>query len=346
MNNQETYMLNCLQLAIKGLGNVAPNPMVGCVIVYEDKIIGEGYHQQYGKAHAEVNAINSVENKKLLLESTLYVNLEPCAHFGKTPPCADFIIENKIPNVVIGSIDFNSEVNGKGIEKLINAGINVKVGILKDECEKINKRFFTFHKQKRPFIILKWAQSCDGFIDFKREEGNPGKALQISNQESRMLLHKWRSEEQAIIVGTNTALLDNPQLTVRDYKGENPLRITIDKWLRIPIQFHFFDKSTATLIFTAIDKPSEINLEYVKIDFEQPIISQILNELYKRNIHSLIVEGGEQLLNSFINSAAWDEARVFISDKNIEKGIKAPELNSIPLTKENIKGDKLLTFLR
>ena len=339
-------MQRCLEIAIKGFGNVAPNPMVGCVIVYDQKIIGEGYHQQFGQAHAEVNAINSVENKELLKKATLYVNLEPCSHFGKTPPCADLIIKNKIPNVVIGNTDPFSEVNGRGIEKLTKAGINVQEGVLEDKCKKLNVRFFTFHEKKRPYVILKWAQTADGFIDLKRTEENPGKALQISSAESRKLVHKWRSQEQAIMVGSNTALLDNPQLTVREWQGRNPLRITIDKWLRIPKHYNLFDKSTATLIFTAVDEPSETNLEFVKIDFDQSPVPQILNELYKRSIQSLLVEGGEQLLTSFIESGLWDEARVFISDKKIEKGVNAPVLNINPISKENISGDKFLTFLR
>ncbi|MDP1744347.1 MAG: bifunctional diaminohydroxyphosphoribosylaminopyrimidine deaminase/5-amino-6-(5-phosphoribosylamino)uracil reductase RibD [Bacteroidota bacterium] len=346
MNIHETYMQQCLVLALQGFGKVAPNPMVGCVIVHDEKIIGEGYHQQYGQAHAEVNAINSVENKELLLKSTIYINLEPCSHYGKTPPCADLIIEHKIPNVVIGCMDSNSVVNGRGIEKLTKAGINVIEGVLEDECKELNKRFFTFHEKKRPYIILKWAQTTDGFIDAKRNEENPGKALQISNAECRKLVHQWRSQEQAIMVGTNTALLDNPQLTVRDWHGENPLRITIDKWLRIPKQNYLFDKSTPTLIFTALNEVSVPNLEFVKIDFEQAIIPQILSELYKRSIQSLLIEGGEQLLNSCIEIDAWDEARVFISDKKIEKGVKAPVLKKDPIHKENINGDKLLTFLR
>ncbi len=341
----ETYIQQCLQLALKGFGNVAPNPMVGCVIVCDEKVIAEGYHQKYGEAHAEVNAIRSVADKELLKKSTLYVNLEPCAHYGKTPPCADLIIEYKIPNVVIGSMDFNSIVDGRGIEKLTKAGINVIVGILEDKCKELNKRFFTFHEKKRPYIILKWAQTFDGFIDMKRNEENPGKAFQISNAESRKLLHQWRSQEQAIMVGTNTALLDNPQLTVREWQGKNPLRISIDKWLRIPKQYHLFDKSTPTIIFTAIDEPSVTNLEFLKIDFEQVLIPQILNELYQRNIQSLLVEGGEQLLNSFIEKSDWDEARVFISDKLLGKGVKAPVLKTNPISKENISGDKLLTFL-
>lgn len=346
MNTQEAYMLRCIQLAKQGFGNVAPNPLVGSVIVYEQNIIGEGYHQQYGQAHAEVNAVNAVENKELLSKSTLYVNLEPCSHYGKTPPCTDLIIKYRIPNVVIGSLDFNSIVNGRGIEKLVKAGINVTVGVLEEECKELNKRFFTFHQKKRPYIILKWAQTADEFIDAKRHSGSAEKALQISNAESRKLLHQWRSEEQAIMVGTNTALLDNPQLTVREYKGRNPLRICIDKWLRIPEQYYLFDRSTPTLIFTAIEKNSEINLEFVKINFELPVIPQIMNELFIRNVQSIIIEGGEQLLTAFIESGIWDEARVFIADKIIGKGVKAPQLKIVPKSEENINGDRLLVFIR
>ncbi len=346
MNNEERLMEQCLALAVNGLGSVAPNPMVGCVIVCDGTIIGQGYHQKYGEAHAEVNAIHSVENKELLKNSTLYVNLEPCSHFGKTPPCADLIIEHKIPFVVIGNVDNNPLVAGKGIKKLSDAGIDVKVGIMEDACRKLNKRFFTFHEKKRPFIILKWAQSADGFIDIKRDEENRGKPIQISNSDSRKLLHLWRSQEQAIMIGTNTALLDNPHLTVRDVTGKNPLRITIDKWLRIPKHFNLFDKSTPTLIFTAIDEESQNNLEFVKIDFEQEVIPQILNELYKRNIQSIIIEGGEQMLNSFIDADLWDTARVFISDKKLHKGVNAPKLIASPVVRENISGDKLLFYLK
>jgi diaminohydroxyphosphoribosylaminopyrimidine deaminase/5-amino-6-(5-phosphoribosylamino)uracil reductase len=345
MSDHERYMKRCLELAVKGLGYVAPNPMVGCVIVCDGEIIGEGFHERYGEAHAEVNAINAVKNKELLKKSTLYVNLEPCSHFGKTPPCADLIIEHKIPYVVIGSIDSNSLVSGKGIEKLAKAGIDVKVGILEDDCKKLNKRFFTFHEKKRPYIILKWAQTADGFIDAKRNEENTSKPIQISNSDSKKLLHLWRSQEQAILVGTNTSLLDNPQLTVREVTGKNPLRITVDKWLRIPKHFHLFDLSTPTLVFTASDEPSQKNLEFIKIDFEQEIIPQILNELYKRNIQSLLIEGGEKILNSFIDAGLWDSARVFISEKKLIKGIAAPVLKSQPVIKENISGDKLLFYV-
>jgi diaminohydroxyphosphoribosylaminopyrimidine deaminase / 5-amino-6-(5-phosphoribosylamino)uracil reductase len=338
-------MKRCLELAVKGLGSAAPNPMVGSVIVYDGKIIGEGYHRKYGEAHAEVNAISSVTDKELLKKATLYVNLEPCSHFGKTPPCADLIIEHKIPNVVIGSIDSNSLVSGKGIEKLIQAGIDVRTGVLEEECKKLNKRFFTYHEKKRPYIILKWAQTADGFIDSKRNEENTSKPIQISNSDSKKLLHLWRSQEQAIMIGTNTALLDNPQLTVREVKGKNPLRITVDKWLRIPKQFNLFDKSTPTMIFTSVEAPSETNLEFIRIDFEKKVIPQILEELYKRNIHSVMVEGGELLLNSFIDENFWDSARVFISDKTIGKGVSAPVLKKQPVVKENISGDKLLFYV-
>ncbi|MGZ4057123.1 MAG: bifunctional diaminohydroxyphosphoribosylaminopyrimidine deaminase/5-amino-6-(5-phosphoribosylamino)uracil reductase RibD [Bacteroidia bacterium] len=345
MNSQEKYMKRCLDLAVQGLGNVAPNPMVGCVIVCDEEIIGEGYHQKYGEAHAEVNAINSVKNKELLKRSVLYVNLEPCSHYGKTPPCADLIIENKIPAVVIGSIDSNVLVSGKGIKKLEDAGINVTVGVLEADCKKLNKRFFTFLEKKRPYIILKWAQTSDGFIDVKRNEESTAKPVQISNSDSKKLLHLWRSQEQAIMIGTNTALFDNPQLTVREVKGKNPLRVTIDKWLRIPKHFNIFDKTTPTLVFTASDENSQTNLEFVKIDFEKPVIPQVLNELYNRNIQSLLIEGGEHILNSFIDADLWDSARVFISDKKLEKGVSAPVLKQEPVVKENISGDKLLFYV-
>ena len=345
MEKQIIYMKRCLELAKKGFGNTAPNPMVGCVIVVDDKIIGEGYHQKYGEAHAEVNAINSVADKELLKKSTLYVNLEPCAHYGKRPPCADFIIENGIPKVVIGTRDSNILVSGKGIEKLKNAGVNVIVGVIEDECRMLNIRFFTFHEKKRPYIILKWAQTMDGFIDAKRTEDINEKALQITNSDSKKLLHKWRSEEQAIMVGTNTALLDNPKLTVRDVEGRNPVRITIDKWLRIPKHFHLFDKSSPTLVFTAVDHPSETNLEFITINYNLPLLPQLMNELWKRNIQSVLVEGGEKLLNSFIDGNCWDEARVFISEQIIHKGVNAPVLTINPVDSKNINGDKLLFYV-
>jgi len=342
MIEHEKYMKRCLELAAKGFGNVAPNPMVGCVIVYDNKIIGEGYHQKYGETHAEVNAINSVENKELLKKSTLYVNLEPCSHFGKTPPCADLIIHHKIPYVIIGSIDSYEKVKGKGIEKLIKAGIDVKSGILEGECRKLNKRFFIYHEEKRPYIILKWAQTTDGFIDSERDAD--GKPLQITCDESNNLSHLWRSQEQAIMIGKNTALMDNPKLTVRNVTGKNPLRIVTDRNLSIPKDYFLLDKSTPTLVFTAADIASENNLEYVKLNFDEPLISQILDCLWEKNMQSIIIEGGTQVLNSFIANNYWDEARVFISPKTINDGINAPTLDINPDEKKKIGVDTLLIY--
>lgn len=344
MNTPEHYMKRCLELGEKALREVAPNPMVGCVIVHEGNVIGEGFHQFYGKEHAEVNAIRSVNDKNLLKQSTLYVNLEPCSHFGKTPPCADLIIKHHIPHVVIGSMDTNSLVAGQGIEKLKKAGIKVEIGILSEECRELNKRFFTHHEKKRPFIILKWAQTQDGFIDYNRLLSAKEKALQITNEASQKLVHQWRSEEQSIIVGTNTTLLDNPLLTVRMISGKNPLRITLDRTLRIPKDYHLLDKNTPTLIFTEQETESEINLEYVTIDFTIPIVPQILHELHKRNIRSLMVEGGTHLLNGFIQSGFWDEANVFVSDKKINTGVYAPLLIETPILTEDVNGDRLLRF--
>lgn len=345
MTKDEKYMQHCIHLAMKGLGNVAPNPMVGAVVVHKDEIIGEGYHQRFGEAHAEVNAINAVVNKELLKQSTLYVNLEPCSHYGKTPPCADLIIHHQIPNVVIGSVDFNSMVNGKGIEKLVKAGINVKVGVLEGECKELNKRFFTFHQKKRPYIILKWAQTVDGYIDYKRTTADLEKPLQISSEASKKLVHAWRAQEQAIMVGTTTVLLDNPKLTVREAVGANPLRVTIDRHLKIAHHFNLFDRTVPTLVFTAVDRASESNLEFVKINFDNPIIEQILTVLYNRSIQSLIVEGGGQLLQSFIDEGLWDEARVFIATKKINDGVNAPQIGESMVTEAQSGDDRLLMFV-
>lgn len=343
MTEQEKYMKRCLELAAKGIGNVAPNPMVGSVIVYNNEIIGEGYHQQYGQAHAEVNAIHSVKDKSLLKKATLYVNLEPCSHFGQTPPCADLIIEHKIPYVVIGTIDSFAQVCGRGIEKLTKAGVDVKVGVLEDECKELNKRFFTFQEKKRPYIILKWAQTADGFIDTVRTD-NTTPPLQISNEAAQKLVHTWRSQEQAIMVGKNTAMLDNPQLTVRKVEGKNPIRIVTDKKLSIPKDYFLLDKTVPTIVFTDIEMPSETNLDFVKINFDEKMIPQIMQELYKRNIQSLIVEGGYNVLNSFISDNCWDEARVFISQEHIHSGINAPEMLLKPESKESIDTNTLLRY--
>ncbi len=341
MNLHEKYMQRCLQLAQIGLGNVAPNPMVGCVIVHNDKIIGEGYHQQFGQPHAEVNAINSVKDQLLLTQSTLYVNLEPCAHHGKTPPCTDLIIVKKIPRVVIGCTDAFEQVNGKGIEKLKAAGIDVFINVLQNESIAINRRFFTYHKKRRPFIILKWAQSADGFIASKNHKQNDENKIRwISSKLSRKLVHKWRSEEQAIMVGTNTALADNPQLDVRDWKGLNPLRIVIDRNLRLPAHLNMLNKEIPTIVFSVKEKTSDINLQFIQINFEN-LLDEILSRLYLFKIQSVVVEGGSKLLTSFIENNLWDEARVFTSVQHLGDGVIAPKIAGIAGEKIKIGSDNL-----
>ncbi len=323
-------MHRCLELAKKGKGYVAPNPMVGAVIVYQGKIIGEGYHRRYGEPHAEVNAVTSVKDHSLLKESVMYVNLEPCSHFGKTPPCAQMIIEKKIPVVCIGNSDPYPKVSGRGVKMLEEAGVKVFLGILKEDCEKLNKRFLTFYREKRPFITLKWAQSSDGFIDRSREPGDNQQAFQFSEGLTRMLVHKSRSEEAAIMVGTRTALLDNPSLTVRYWSGKNPLRIVLDRNLVIPEENHLLDGKVSTLVFTSKIKESRPNLEFCPIDFDQNIIIQILDILYEKKIQSLFVEGGAMLLNAFIQSDLWDEVHVETLPVRLESGVEAPFLGKFP----------------
>jgi len=327
LNTSEKHIARCLKLASKVNGFTYPNPMVGCVITCNNKIIGEGFHQEYGKEHAEVNAINSVKEKELLINSHLYVNLEPCSHFGKTPPCSDLIIFHKIPFVSVGSSDSNSLVAGKGIEKLRNAGCVVETKILEQKCRELNKRFYTFHEKKRPYIILKWAESKDGFIDQIRDKTHTT-PTSISDIHLKPLVHKWRSEEQSIMIGTTTALNDNPQLTVRNWSGKNPTRIVIDKSLALPINLFLFDKSTTTIVFTAKEKESDENINYVKIDFSMDTIDQILAYLFQKNIISLMVEGGTKLLESFILQDKWDEVRLIKSNKNLVNGVKAPSFKS------------------
>jgi diaminohydroxyphosphoribosylaminopyrimidine deaminase / 5-amino-6-(5-phosphoribosylamino)uracil reductase len=343
--SHEVYIQRCLEIASKGLGNTAPNPMVGCVIVHNELVIGEGYHQRWGEAHAETNAINSVRQQELLKESVMYVNLEPCSHFGKTPPCTDLIISKGIPHVVIGAVDSNVEVAGKGIAKLRKSGCLVEVGILEEECRFLNRRFFTFHEKKRPYIILKWAQTLDGFIDNDRD-GVDCPAPWITNDLARSLVHKWRAEEQSIIVGTNTALKDNPQLNVRDWTGKDPLRIVLDRTLRLPENLNLFDGSVATIVFTEKPDKSRQNIDYIPIDFSKDVPAQVLEELYGRNIQTLIVEGGAVLLNSFISAGLWDEARVFIGEKVFGKGIKAPVITEKVAGSEDIEESKLLLYFR
>jgi diaminohydroxyphosphoribosylaminopyrimidine deaminase / 5-amino-6-(5-phosphoribosylamino)uracil reductase len=339
----EVYHQRCLELAQSGLGRVSPNPMVGSVIVFDGKIIGEGYHKEFGGPHAEVNAINSVQDKELLSKSTLYVNLEPCAHHGKTPPCADLIIEKKIPRVVICHRDPFSQVAGRGIEKLINAGIEVSVGTFEKEARFLNRRFLTFQEKKRPFIILKWAETSDGFIDIKRTSTEINLPTWITDELARTLVHKWRTEEQAILIGTNTALYDNPMLNARNWEGKSPIRMILDRTLRLPNNLHVFDTSIPTIIFTEKNVPSKPNIEFVKIDFTK-LIDEINSFCYKRQIQSVIIEGGTKLLSTYINNGLWDEARVFKGEITFGDGIKAPVLNEIHDSAVNLYKSELFMY--
>lgn len=331
MKIHEKYIKRCIELAKNGLGTTYPNPLVGSVIVYNDQIIGEGWHQKAGCPHAEVNAIQSVKDKSLLSKATIYVSLEPCSHFGKTPPCSDLIIANKIPNVVIGTIDPFAKVAGTGIKKLIEAGANVTVGILEDECYELNKRFFTFHTKKRPYIILKWAESNDGFIaPINRKEQKP---VWITSELSRQLVHKWRSEEQAILVGTNTVLEDNPTLTTRNWAGNNPIRIVLDQNNKISKESHIFDNQAKTISISKNEMP-----------FDEDLAANIASFLFEQNIQSVLIEGGTKTLQTFIDSNLWDEARVFKGAVSFNKGIKAPEFNFASSNNTQLTEDELVTF--
>ncbi|WP_460191070.1 bifunctional diaminohydroxyphosphoribosylaminopyrimidine deaminase/5-amino-6-(5-phosphoribosylamino)uracil reductase RibD [Urechidicola sp. KH5] len=347
MKIHEKYISRCLELAKNGLGTTRPNPMVGCVIVVDDKIVGEGFTSPYGGPHAEVNAIDSVSNKELLTKAILYVSLEPCSHFGKTPPCSDYIIKHQIPKVVIGVIDDNSLVSGKGIERLKDNGVEVITGILEKECEAINKRFFTFHNKKRPYIVLKWAQTNDGFIDRLRKEGEPIEPTWISNRYSQQLVHQWRSEEQSIMVGTNTVLKDNPRLNVRSWQGENPVRIVLDNSLRIPKNAHVFDGTIKTIVFTSsrIGFPIEnSNVEVAVIDYSKEVAEQVCTYLYEKDIQSILIEGGAKTIQSFINANLWDEARVFIGISRFLKGVPAPRIQNHSFSAENVGSDVLVYY--
>lgn len=349
---QELYMHRCIELAELGAGNVAPNPMVGAVLVYDEKIIGEGYHKKIGEAHAEVNCINSVEeeDKHLIEKSALYVSLEPCSHFGKTPPCADLIIKNKISKVVIGCKDLFTKVDGSGIKKLQDAGVEVITGVLEKQCLKLNKRFFIFHQKQRPYLILKWAESSDGKIagsplHLWRGAGDEGRTF-ISNEYSNRLVHKWRSKEAAILIGTNTALQDDPSLTTRLWKGNNPIRLVIDMNLRLPSHLRIFNKEVKTIIFNKIKSEDDENLIFYKID-EENTLQEILKSLYQMQIQSVIIEGGSKTLQSFIDLDLCDEARVIRNEKLIiGDGLNAPELkNSLLQKQEKYFSDTISYFL-
>ena len=319
-------MQRCITLAKKGLGTTYPNPLVGSVIVLDSKIIGEGWHKKAGERHAEVIAINSVSNQSLLANATIYVSLEPCSHFGKTPPCADLIISSGIKNVVVGCLDPNPKVAGQGIEKLKNAGCKVTTGILEQECKQLNARFFTSHLKKRPYIILKWAQSADNFIaPQQRLEQAP---VWLTNKASRQLVHKWRTQEQAILVGTRTALEDNPSLTARDWQGDSPLRIVIDLKHKLPANLEVFNTKAPTLIVAnTLGAIKGDHIEYLTVSKNQELLAKLLNVLHSKNIQSIIIEGGSFTLNQFIASNLWDEARVFTTKKTLNSGVKAPNFN-------------------
>lgn len=337
-------MNRCLQLAALGAGQVAPNPMVGALLVYKGRVIGEGYHQQYGKAHAEVNCIKSVSpaDKELVASSIMYVSLEPCAHFGKTAPCTDLIIEHSIPKVVIGCKDSFEAVNGRGIEALKTVGVAVETGVLEKECIEINKRFFVFHEQQRPYVILKWAQTSDGFI-----ASNTAERIFISTEITNCLVHKWRSEEAGILIGTNTALLDDPALTTRRWTGDSPVRLVIDKELKLPNSLRLFDGSNKTIVFNHVKQEAGENLLYHQINSKAEMLLQILAELHKLNLQSVIVEGGAKLLQSFIDAGLWDEARVISNmEMVIGEGLAAPVLKNETRLIEEKYGTDLISYFK
>ena len=339
----EKFMQRCLELAAIGSGYVAPNPMVGCVIVSNDLIIGEGYHKMFGGPHAEVNAFDEVENEDLLSSATLYVSLEPCSHFGKTPPCVDLIILKKIQRVVIGCRDSNPAVSGKGIDRLKRAGIEVIEGILENECRWLNKRFFTFHERQRPYVVLKWAQTQDGYIDRIRGEAS-SRINWVTSETTKSLVHKWRSEEQSILVGRNTIINDNPSLTVREYDGRNPIRIVIDSQLQISGDQNIYSNEAPTIVFNRLKNDQKENVEWVKIS--ETSTSKILEELYKRGISSVFVEGGSRTLQYFIIDNVWDEARVLVGNTWFNEGVKAPVISKIPSDSYKFGEDKVYIYYR
>jgi diaminohydroxyphosphoribosylaminopyrimidine deaminase/5-amino-6-(5-phosphoribosylamino)uracil reductase len=334
------FMQRALDLALNGRGYVSPNPLVGCVIEIDGEIIGEGYHRKYGEAHAEVNAVNSVVNKSLLSKSTVYVNLEPCSHIGKTPPCADLLIQHNVRKVVIANVDSNPLVGGEGIQKLKHAGIEVQTGVLEKEGRELNKRFFTFIEKKRPYIILKWAETSDGFIARKNFDSK-----WISGELSRQVVHRWRGQESAILVGKNTALHDDPQLNVRSWTGSDPVRIVIDQNLSLPRNLKIFDGSQRTIIYNVQNEDALPNTALVKLD-KNNFLTNLLADLYEKGLQSLIVEGGASTLRQFIQESHWDEARVFTSSAKFGDGIAAPKFSGELISQEQIDNDVLKIYQR
>lgn len=347
MSVDELYMQRCLELAALGAGRVSPNPMVGAVVVADDKIIGEGYHECYGEAHAEVNAIRHVytnypDADALLRKSTIYVSLEPCAHFGKTPPCSDLIIKHQIPKVVIGCRDPYAEVNGKGIAKLREAGVDVLEGILEKACLNLNKRFFTRIAKQRPYFILKWAQTADGFFAPHEDEQK-----WITGLSAKQLSHRWRAEEDAILLGFRTAKVDNPQLNVREWTGRNPKRIVIDRNLELPPNLHLFDQSQETIVFNAVKTDVSGCIKCIELEnFDNLLVQSIAYQLYLLDVQSVLIEGGQKTLDLFIQAGLWDEARVFTANRYWGKGIKAPILSATAIEEQKVDTDLLTIYYR
>lgn len=338
MTPDELFMQRALELAQLGVGRVSPNPRVGCVVVHDGKIIGEGWHQKFGEAHAEVNAINSVKDHTLLSDSTVFVNLEPCAHFGKTPPCADLLIEKNVRRVMIANTDPYHEVGGRGIEKLTNAGIAVEVGVCAAEGRVVNKRFFTWVEKRRPFIFLKWAQTADGFIAHTNYESK-----WISHEQALQVVHKMRSEEDAVLVGTRTAAHDNPQLSVRHWRGRNPVRVVLDRFLRLSEKLHLFDGTQPTLVYNVLKHEEHPKLIFARVP-EEKFIEAVVRDLYAKNIQSIMVEGGAQTLQLFFEAGLWDEAHVIISDRAFGKGIPAPQPHGKLISTEAVGPDQWMIY--
>ena len=340
------FMKRCLELALKGEGLTYPNPMVGSVVVYDGKIVGEGFHIRAGLPHAEVNAVNSVSDKAKLKSSTLYVNLEPCSHFGKTPPCTDFIISNSIPRVVIGTIDTSDKVSGEGFKRLKNAGCEVKTGVFEEECRRINRRFFTFHEKKRPYITLKWAQSADRYLDVLRSEDHKIEPTWITGKPERALVHKWRACEQAILAGAGTVRSDAPMLNVREWKGPDPLRLILSSSGSIDPGSFGNEKKDKIVVFTHNKNAEIANSVIVKLNNDVPSSLQVAEYLYKAGIQSLLIEGGAKVLNHFIATGLWDEARIFTGDKYFKAGVIAPVMKGILLSRTVFSGSILEIYLK
>jgi len=339
------FIRRCIELAAKAEGLTYPNPLVGSVIVHDGKIVGEGYHLKAGYPHAEVNAVKSVVDKSILKFSTLYVSLEPCSHFGRTPPCTDLIIENSIPRVVIGTIDTSSKVSGQGIKRLTDAGVEVKTGILEEDCRRLNRRFFTFNEKRRPYITLKWAQSADGYIDILRSEDHQTIPTWISGKPERVLVHKWRATEQAILVGAGTIRADDPKLNVREWKGKNPVKIILSNSGNIPGESSVYKLNDPVILFTHNINASAASGQKVILNDKESSSHQICEYLFRENIQSLFIEGGAEVLNHFISTGLWDEARIFIGKRNFKEGVKAPHLPGRLLSRTIFSGSSLETYL-